>query len=55
MDRKWRKNELPKSKKYCTWLRNFNENFTKMLRMYCIQKCIHSGSVSREFQIACFA
>ncbi|KRY94852.1 hypothetical protein T11_17795 [Trichinella zimbabwensis] len=30
MDRKWRKNELPKSKKYCTWLRNFNENFTKI-------------------------
>ncbi|KRZ64640.1 hypothetical protein T10_2358 [Trichinella papuae] len=33
MDGKWRKNELPKSKKYCTWLRNFNENFTKMLRI----------------------
>ncbi|KRZ10183.1 hypothetical protein T11_15616 [Trichinella zimbabwensis] len=35
MDEKWRKNELPKLKKYCTWTRSFNEYFTKMLRMHC--------------------
>ncbi|KRZ63580.1 hypothetical protein T10_5617, partial [Trichinella papuae] len=36
---------LPKTKKYCTRLRKFNECVTKMSKMFPLLKCKHSGAV----------
>ncbi|KRX98608.1 hypothetical protein T4E_3848 [Trichinella pseudospiralis] len=52
MDEKWWKIELPKTKKYCTRVHNFNEYFTKVILKFVMLHCKQASSVLGEFQMA---